>query len=128
MIGYVTDSREAVLPITVRGPSRLPRQIEAVIDTGFNGHLALPPESVAVLGLPFHSDSTATLADDTEVMLPLHTGQVEWDGTERRVFVLSAAGSPLLGMSLLYGSRLVVDVIEGGPVTITPIVENQGMP
>ena len=121
MTGHVTDDREAVLAITVRGPSGAARDIETVIDTGFNGHLSLPPELVASLGLPFHSDGTATIADDIELTLPLYIGQVEWNGTERTVFVVAASGGALLGMSLLYGHRMCVDVLEAGRVTIEPI-------
>jgi hypothetical protein len=43
---------------------------------------------------------------------------VSWDGQDRNVMVLEANGGPLLGMSLLYGSRVTLDVVDGGPVTI----------
>jgi hypothetical protein len=43
---------------------------------------------------------------------------VEWHGTPREVIALAADGDPLIGMSLLRGSRLSIDVINGGEVRI----------
>lgn len=37
--------------------------IEFVVDTGFEGALALPPAAVAVLGLPHHQTIISKLAD-----------------------------------------------------------------
>ena len=35
--------------------------------------------------------------------------------------LLDADGGPLVGMSLLYGSRVTLDVVDGGPITIEPL-------
>lgn len=40
--GKVTTDREATIEIEVSGTDPSPQQIEAVIDTGFNGYLTLP--------------------------------------------------------------------------------------
>ena len=45
-------------------------------------------------------------------------GAVQWEGQLREGTVLAADGTPLVGMDLLAGSRLCLDLIEGGPVTI----------
>ena len=42
---------------------RQTREIEAVIDTGYNGFLTLPTATVAELQLPFLGPSRATLAN-----------------------------------------------------------------
>jgi len=54
-------------------------------------------------------------------MITGHDALVVWGGKPRSVGVHAIDGDALLGMSLLYGSRLLIDVIDGGPVTITPL-------
>ena len=41
--GVVNAAYEAVIRLSLRGPSGQAREIDAVIDTGFNGFLTLPP-------------------------------------------------------------------------------------
>ena len=65
--GVVNATYEAVISVTVAGPSGPTREIEAVVDTGYNGFLTLPPALVAELGLPFASIGRASLADGSEV-------------------------------------------------------------
>jgi hypothetical protein len=43
---------------------------------------------------------------------------VIWDGELRQIDANAAETTPLVGMSLLYGYRMQLDVIEGGTVTI----------
>ena len=42
---------------------------------------------------------------------------MEWPEAPRS----GAAGGSLVGMSLLYGNRVVLDVVEGGEVLIEPL-------
>lgn len=52
------------------------------------------------------------------IVLKRYVSKVLWHGAERDVFVLQAEGGPLIGMSLLYRSRLILDVVTDGDVTI----------
>jgi predicted aspartyl protease len=65
--------------------------------------------------------SSFILAGGSIVALEVHRGTVTWDGADRGVLVLAADGDPLVGMSLLRGSRVTLDVVDGGPVTIAPL-------
>ena len=58
--GVVNAAYEAVIRLTVQGPSGQEQDIEAVIDTGFTGFLSLPSGVVVDLGLPFLNASQAT--------------------------------------------------------------------
>ena len=49
--GVVTDRREAVVRLRMHGPAGQDQEIEAVIDTGFDGWLSLPSSIIARLGL-----------------------------------------------------------------------------
>ena len=52
----------------------------------------------------------------------MYLAKVLWHGQEQDVLALQADGGPLIGMSLLYGSRLVLEVIDNGDVTIDSLV------
>ena len=52
------------------------------------------------------------------MLLNVYMARVVWHGRERDVLVSEVEGEPLVGISLLYGSRLTVDVIEGGSAAI----------
>jgi predicted aspartyl protease len=51
--GVVTSFYQATIRLIVRGPTGQAQEIEAVIDTGFDGVLSLPPADIATLGLPW---------------------------------------------------------------------------
>lgn len=93
-------------------------QIECVIDTGFEGALTLPPAAVAALGLPYLTELTANLADNTSIRTDVHLATIVWDGVEREVAVLALGERPLLGTALLDGYRLEVTFTDGGAVQI----------
>ncbi len=116
--GAVNAHLEAVISIQVHGSSGQREEMEAAIDTGFDGFLTLPPEKVVALQLLFLETEEFTLGDGSDVVLDVHLGTVLWDGQERDVFVLAAEGGALVGMSLLDGYGLQIQVTIGGNVTI----------
>jgi len=116
--GIVNFRRVAVIQLSIFDHNAEPRQIEAIIDTGFNGALTLPPDTIEELGLNWRSRGSATLANGSEDYFDIFTGTVIWDGKQRRVMVESANTHPLVGMRLLHRHRLEVMVIPAGDVTI----------
>ena len=116
----VSDGREATgsLEVMGTGSERDGTNIQVVIDTGFTGHLTLPPETVRSLSLPERGFVEVELADGRMATLGVYEARVLWHGRPRRVPVYEADGGPLLGMSLLRGSTLTVEVIPSGEVTI----------
>jgi len=119
--GVISPYREAEIQITVRGPGGQAQTLTAVLDTGFNESLTLPPAVVAHLGLIYRGPIRASLADGSVVILRNYRATLDWDGQPRDVTVLQADGGPLIGMGLLYGSRVTLDVVDGGPVSIEPL-------
>ena len=91
------------------------------MDTGFNGFLTLSLPEIARLGFAYLGNMAAVLGDGSETLMDMFLGAVQWEGQLREGTVLAAEGTPLVGMALLAGSRLCLDLIEGGPVTIEPL-------
>lgn len=55
------------------------------------------------------------------VSLDAYRVGIEWDGQVRVVPALAAEGGPLVGMSLLRGSEVRIEVMDGGEVVIRPL-------
>ena len=121
IIGTVADGREALIPLTLLGPGESRARIEAVVDTGFTGHLVLPSALVGELGLPLRGVRDSFLADGSLVSLDAYRVGVEWDDGVRVVPALAAEGGPLVGMSLLRGSEIRIEAVDGGEVVIRPL-------
>jgi clan AA aspartic protease len=118
MITGVVQAREARIRLKARGPRKQEQEIEAVIDTGYTAGLSLPPNLVASLGLRSKSFGRGILADASECLFDVYVAHVQWDGKERRVLVDEADTDPLVGMALLAGYQLKVEVRSRGKVSI----------
>ena len=88
------------------------------MDTGYSGFLTLPPGLVAELGLPFAYMGQALLANDAEVDFDVHYVTVLWDGQPRDIEADATGSTPLMGMLLLDGHNLNIEVENGGGVVI----------
>ena len=116
--GAVNAAYEAVISLPLRGPSGQTREIEAVIDTGFNRFLTLTPEVVAELGLSFAMRGRLVLANGREETFDVYGVTVLWDGQPRLVETYEADAMPLVGMLLLDSYSLYVEVADGGRVVV----------
>ena len=101
--GVVNAAREAMVTVSLRGSDGQSRQIDAVVDTDYNGFLTLPSSVVAELGLPYRGHSEAILADGSVAEFDVYGVTVSWDGSDRYISANAADGAPLLGMALLDG-------------------------
>ena len=116
--GIVNPDYEAVIHLLVQGPAGQEREINAVIDTGFNGFLTLPPILIAALGLTRLSRGRAILANGTEDIFDIYGVTVLWDGQPRYIETDAVDTTPLVGMALLNGYDLHIQVMDGGRVAI----------
>jgi len=115
IIGVVNANREATIRLVVHGANGQSQEIEAVIDTGF---LTLPSSLIALLGLSWPGRQQAMLADGVVRLFDVYGATVIWDGQLRTVETDSADTEPLLGMGMIYGHDLRIQVVSGGTVTI----------
>lgn len=115
--GWISDSREAIIRLVVSGPGGS-INIDAVIDTGFDGSLSLPPALISRLNLLLQGSARTVLGDGSKIVFDFYEATVIWDGLTRRVSVDEADTDPLVGMGLLDGYELSIEVVSGGAVAI----------
>jgi len=116
--GTMRSSTAAVVRLLALGTEGRNQEVDAIVDTGFTGELTLPPETVISLDLAYHGRTTGVLADGSEKLLYIFEAAVLWGSQARRVAVYAAEATPLLGMGLLYGHELNIQVVEEGNVSI----------
>ena len=121
ILGNVNASHEAVVRLRVRGPGEVEADIDAIVDSGFTSSLTLPAPMVTALGLVRESGDTAMLADGSVGPFDICVAEVSWDGTWRTVVVWVVGDEALLGMRLLAGHKLGIEVVPGGVVEIVPL-------
>src|SRR5204863_4497439 len=85
--GSVNSKLEAILRITVRGTNGRRKRISAVIDTGYNGALTLPPELIVELGLPWCDAGSVMLGDGSTCECDIYAGTVVWNRRPTIIFV-----------------------------------------
>jgi len=118
MITGVVREREARIRLRIRGPGSRHREFEAVIDTGYNGWLTLPPSLITALRLPWQNFGRGILADGSESLFDVYEATLLWDRHAISVRVDEVDTTPLVGIALLEGYELNVQVRANGKVTI----------
>lgn len=116
--GNVSPNGELIIPIRVLDERGHVHRVDAVVDTGFNGDLALPPALILQLGIIAAESMEMTLATDLDVIVASYDGIVLWRGERRPIRVLEAEGDPLIGTALLWGSLLTAEMTDNGTVTV----------
>ena len=61
---------------------------------------------------------TAFMADDRSRILRIHQAQIDWDGRARTVEAHASGATALVGMQLMEGHRLEMDIRIGGAIRI----------
>lgn len=120
MAGFFTTDGEPALSVHVAGPSGT-LDVDAVIDTGFNGECTLPREQIDTLGLPKATVTEVTLADGRVCDVPLYEAQALLAGVTRDVFVAEAPTMPLIGTGLLQGFSLHIEFQAEGTIRVEPL-------
>ena len=121
MITGTIVANQGRIQMSVRGRGGRFKTIEAIVDTGFDGWLSLPPILIEALGLPWKTNGKGILADGTVSEFDVFDGTIQWHQQVRRVSVVSINTVALIGMALLEGSELNMKVRQGGKVTIKPL-------
>ncbi len=116
-IGRVTGDREVVVPLLVHGQNGGDRQVDALLDTGFNGYVALPARVIELLELQRLGREQVTLASGKTHLVGKYEATIGFGGSVHSVEVVEA-GEPLVGMGLLWGFDLRIQCMDGGQVVL----------
>ena len=92
-----------------------------IVDTGFNGWLSLSPDLISQLNLKWKRRGRAILGDGSECVFNVYEAVLVWDGNLLTIPIDEADSEPLVGMSLMEGYQLMVQVFEGGRVELSKI-------
>jgi clan AA aspartic protease len=117
--GYISPQLEPIIPLSIRGSLPPFRDIEAVVDTGFNDYLTLPIELISELQLQEIGETDVLLADGSTASTKLFMVCVLWQGEERFIPIQVGVGSPLIGMLLLYDTQVTINVRFGDIVQVS---------
>jgi len=120
MVGHLNTDGEPALPVHIVGPAET-LEIEAVVDTGFNGELTLPRPQIEALGLPEATVTEVTLADGRVRDVLMYDAETEFAGSTREIFVTEAPTTPLVGTGLLWGFSLRIEFEMDGTVEVDPL-------
>ncbi|WP_414620860.1 clan AA aspartic protease [Calothrix sp. CCY 0018] len=118
IIGKVNADYEPIIRIAICDSQGKVHERDAVIDTGFDGWLCLPPDFIALLGLNWKRRGRALLADGSESIFDIYEATVVWDEQFLTIPIDEADSDPLVGMSLMEGYELKIQVIDGGIVKL----------
>jgi len=86
------------------------KEIEAIVDTGFNGALSLPQELITELRLKKIGSAQYVMADGTISESNIYLAKVAWFNEKVEVSVISSSSEfSLLGMELLSKAKITFE-------------------
>lgn len=94
--------------------------VELVVDTGFDGDLALPSHILAFLDARPAAYTIRAMGDGSLRECRVYELEMDWNGAPRTVEALALEHNALLGTVLLEGWRATMDLVEGGEVLLEP--------
>lgn len=118
IVGLVNSRREAIVRLQVKDHLMRDHDVDAVIDTGFTGQLILPQALVNQLQLPWLRRSRGTLAFGRTTWIDIYSATAVWNGQYVSLRVAAGGTDPLIGMELLEGHQLWIEVTRNGNVHI----------
>ena len=109
---------EAVAPVPVMNRNGQFQPCEFILDTGFDGFLALPAELIQRLGQEPAESVFVTFANGRQELWNAWHCRILWHDLPRDLVIFESRGETLLGMALLEGSQVNIQVRIDGAVVI----------
>ncbi len=94
------------------------KSYDALLDTGFDSVMSVDRRDAGELGLRYIGDKVEILADGSEHSSQVFAGRVLFAGEWRDVPITASGVGASVGMQLIYGARLTLDVFLDGDVDL----------
>ncbi len=117
--GHVRDNFPYVM-LTLPGQGG-PLTVECLVDTGFEGDLALPSALVIRLDATFAYEKEVRMADGSVRKRPHYEMSLDWNEEPRLTQILLLESVPLMGSMLRQNHLLQIEMIDGGEVSLEPL-------
>lgn len=98
-----------------------PLSVEFIVDTGFNGDLALPEIVIRQLDTAILESRLIQLAGAFQQRSCYYELVLDWEGELRSIEVLALNGNPLIGNDLWKDQALQAENTDGGEVLFEPL-------
>lgn len=121
IIGTVDAGLNAIVNVDILGRNSRKLTVEAVIDTGFDGNLTLPYRVITLLEFPWVRSQSVILGDGNPQPCDVYDGEIAWNTQLRSIEIEAADTQPLIGMALMRGYDLHIEIVEGGSVALEPL-------
>ena len=109
---------EARVDIGIAGSNSIFQTVAVVVDTGYSGALTLPEPIAHELGLRSTQTRYVVLANGQTEQVGVCAARLLRDGHALDVLPHLMGDKPMIGTTLLAGSRLSIDWWDGGDVMI----------
>ena len=116
--GTVFPNRQALLAVALLDTAGQFQSFEFILDTGFDGDLSLPRQTLQRLDAFLEGGQPVELADGSRTTAPTWRATALWDGERRTVSIMESEGEPLLGMNLLWGNHISLTARAFGDLVI----------
>lgn len=120
--GRISEDGEAIIvPVAITDSDGRLWPLETVLDTGFVGDLSLPSTAIRRLGLVRAGSLNFILANGEPVRLRTYHTRALWHYRLLDIEVTETGDVPLIGVRMLRGSRVTMDMLPGGEVIIEEV-------
>ena len=116
--GTVFPNRQALIAVALLDTAGQFQSFEFILDTGFDGDLSLPRQTLQRLDAFLEGGQPVELADGSRTTANIWAATALWDGERRTVSIMESEGEPLLGMNLLWGNHISLDAKAFGDLVI----------
>lgn len=123
--GVIDEHYEARVVLQIQHGSEI-RSISFLIDTGFNGYLALPMSVVSEMGIPLVNVQVGKTADGRMDYVDTVDVRVQWDGRFQLVRA-QVLEEPMIGTRLLRG-HFIRTFWEAGAVFVISSADEKPNP
>ncbi|WP_395144016.1 hypothetical protein [Armatimonas sp.] len=114
LVGKLNHKLAPLLDLNVLHADNTLQKLSFLVDTGCTLEMVLPTVVLADLGWPAIETMEIQQADASQVSVDLHAGSVFLGKLARPILAAALGTQPIIGMELLQGWQLCLDIIGPG--------------